>query len=66
MLIPLRHDGAVVGDGAFVGFIAVHSAAEVRDWSPQDIAALERAQRQAEQELSRAPWFEVRVAVRER
>jgi GAF domain-containing protein len=53
MLIPLHHDGA------FAGFIAVHSAAEVRDWSPQDIAALQRARRQAEQELARAPWFEV-------
>lgn len=53
MLVPLHHDGA------FVGFIAVHSSAEVRDWSAQDTAALERARDRAEEELARAPWFEV-------
>ena len=53
MLIPLHHDRA------FIGFIAVHGSAEVRDWSPQDIAALERARDRAEEELMRAPWFEV-------
>ncbi|HWI71652.1 MAG TPA: GAF domain-containing protein [Baekduia sp.] len=53
MLIPLRHAGA------FVGFIAVHSSGEVRDWSSEDIAALERARDRAEEQLARAPWFEV-------
>ncbi len=53
MLIPLNHGGA------FVGFIAVHGAAEVRDWSPHDVAALEHARARAESELARAPWFEV-------
>jgi hypothetical protein len=53
MLIPLHREGA------FVGFIAVHGGAEVRDWSPDDIAALERAREAAEAALSRAPWFEV-------
>lgn len=53
MLIPLHHEGA------FVGFIAVHSGAELRDWSPKDITALEQARVQSEIELERARWFDV-------
>jgi GAF domain-containing protein len=53
MLIPLHHEGA------FCGFIAVHGGAEIRDWSPQDIAALERARDRAEAELDQVPWYEV-------
>lgn len=53
MLIPLHHDGA------FVGFIAVHGSAEIRDWSPEDLEALERARSRAEESLAQAPWFHV-------
>lgn len=53
MLIPLHRDAA------FVGFIAVHGDAEVRDWTPHDVAALEQARTRAERELAAAPWFEV-------
>lgn len=53
MLIPLHHDGA------FSGFVAVHGGPEIRDWTPQDIAALEHARDRAEAILDEAPWYEV-------
>jgi len=53
MLIPLHHDGT------FVGFVAVHGFDEPREWSSDDLAALERAREEAETALERAPWFEV-------
>jgi len=53
MLIPLAHEGV------FSGFIAVHGGAEVRDWSPEDIAALESARDRAEKVLDGFDWYEV-------
>lgn len=53
MLTPLHHNGT------FVGFLAVHSDAEVREWTSQDVAALQHARDEAERVLASAPWFEV-------
>lgn len=53
MLIPLDHADA------FCGFIAVHSGAEIRDWTEDDIAALKAAKRKSEDALDQIPWYEV-------
>jgi len=53
MLTPLHHDGT------FVGFMAVHGFDKPREWSSEDIAALDRGRATAEAVLDEALWFDV-------
>ncbi|MEZ5099888.1 MAG: GAF domain-containing protein [Thermoleophilia bacterium] len=44
----------VMRDGRMIGIISVHHAAEPREWTGQEIEAIERAQRLVETELNQA------------